>query len=123
VLDRKGAAATIRQSSNPIVLVPRPRYRRRDKGGDNCGDIPLKGPDYGTPPEQAVNPRAAGGAFPRRVRGRASVVDGLGNRAIADQLIVGEETVKTHLRSVYKKLDVRDRAQAVAKMLRNGIFA
>jgi DNA-binding NarL/FixJ family response regulator len=70
-----------------------------------------------------VNPRAAGGAFPRRVRGRASVVDGLGNRAIADQLIVGEETVKTHLRSVYKKLDVRDRAQAVAKMLRNGIFA
>jgi DNA-binding NarL/FixJ family response regulator len=50
------------------------------------------------------------------------LVDGLGNRAIADQLIVGEETVKTHLRSVYRKLDVKDRAQAVAKMLRNGIF-
>jgi DNA-binding NarL/FixJ family response regulator len=50
------------------------------------------------------------------------LVDGLSNRAIADQLVVGEETVKTHLRSIYRKLDVRDRAQAVASALRGGAF-
>jgi DNA-binding NarL/FixJ family response regulator len=51
------------------------------------------------------------------------LADGLSNRAIADELIVGEETVKTHLRSIYRKLDVRDRAQAVAYVLRRGVFA
>jgi DNA-binding NarL/FixJ family response regulator len=50
------------------------------------------------------------------------LVDGLSNRAIADQLVVGEETVKTHLRSIYRKLDVRDRSQAVATALRGGAF-
>ncbi|HEX4539044.1 MAG TPA: response regulator transcription factor [Acidimicrobiales bacterium] len=50
------------------------------------------------------------------------LVDGLSNRTIADQLVVGEETVKTHLRSIYRKLDVKDRAQAVASVLRAGIF-
>jgi DNA-binding NarL/FixJ family response regulator len=50
------------------------------------------------------------------------LVDGLSNRAIADELVVGEETVKTHLRSIYKKLEVKDRAQAVAHVLRRGVF-
>ncbi len=51
------------------------------------------------------------------------LVNGLSNRAIADQLVVGEETVKTHLRSIYRKLDVKDRAQAVASVLRAGVFS
>ncbi|MGH9247834.1 MAG: response regulator [Acidimicrobiales bacterium] len=49
-------------------------------------------------------------------------VRGLANRAIAQRLIIGEETVKTHLRSVYRKLEVDDRAGAVAAALRQGIF-
>jgi DNA-binding CsgD family transcriptional regulator len=36
---------------------------------------------------------------------------------------VGEETVKTHLRSIYRKLGVNDRAHAIATVLRQGIFA
>ena len=35
---------------------------------------------------------------------------------------VGQETVKTHLHSLYRKLDVRDRAGAVGLALRDGIF-
>lgn len=50
------------------------------------------------------------------------LVEGLGNRAIAAQLVVGEETVKTHLRSIYRKLGVNDRAQAIATALRQGMF-
>ena len=48
---------------------------------------------------------------------------GLSNRLIADELILGEETIKTHLRSIYRKLGVNDRAQAVAAALRQGICA
>ena len=50
------------------------------------------------------------------------VVRGLSNRGIASKLILGEETVKTHLSSIYRKLEVRDRTQAVAVAMREGIF-
>jgi len=50
------------------------------------------------------------------------MVRGLSNRAIGQRLFIGEETVKTHARGVYRKLEAADRAQAVATALREGIF-
>lgn len=52
----------------------------------------------------------------------ALMVSGRSNRAIAARLTVSEETVKTHIRGIYRKLDVSDRAGAVAAALREGIF-
>lgn len=51
----------------------------------------------------------------------ALLVAGLSNRAIAQRLVVGEETVKSHLRALYRKLEVSDRTAAVAVALREGI--
>ena len=50
------------------------------------------------------------------------MVQGLSNRAIGHRLYIGEETVKSHARGVYRKLEVQDRAQAIAAALREGIF-
>jgi len=50
------------------------------------------------------------------------VVAGLSNRGIAGKLIIGDETVKSHLRSIYRKLGVNDRTAAVATALREGIY-
>ena len=50
------------------------------------------------------------------------VVSGLSNRGIATKLVIGDETVKTHLRSIYRKLGVGDRTGAVATALREGIY-
>ncbi len=50
------------------------------------------------------------------------LVAGLTNRAIAAKLLVSEETVKTHVRGVYRKLSVSDRAGAVTAALREGLF-
>jgi DNA-binding NarL/FixJ family response regulator len=50
------------------------------------------------------------------------VVTGLSNRAIANKLVIGDETVKSHLRSIYRKLGVADRTSAVATALREGIY-
>jgi DNA-binding NarL/FixJ family response regulator len=52
----------------------------------------------------------------------ALMVAGLSNRAIAGRLTVSEETVKTHARGIYRKLDVTDRSGAVAAALREGVF-
>ena len=50
------------------------------------------------------------------------MVRGLSNRVIAQRLYIGEETVKSHTQSIYRKLEVSDRAQAIASALREGIF-
>jgi DNA-binding NarL/FixJ family response regulator len=52
----------------------------------------------------------------------ALLVVGLSNRAIAAKLVLGEETVKSHVRAIYRKLEVGDRAGAVATALREGIY-
>lgn len=46
---------------------------------------------------------------------------GLSNRQIAGQLFVTEATVKTHVNNVFAKLDVSDRAAAVAWAFRTGL--
>ena len=50
------------------------------------------------------------------------MVRGLSNRAIAQRLFIGEETVKSHTQAIYRKLEVSDRAQAIAAALREGVF-
>ena len=46
---------------------------------------------------------------------------GLSNREIADEIVLGEATVKTHVANVLMKLDLRDRAQAIVFAYESGI--
>lgn len=48
------------------------------------------------------------------------LVDGCTNKEIARQMEVQEVTVKLHLRNIYRKLGIRNRAQAVRAVLETG---
>ncbi|WP_433425278.1 response regulator transcription factor [Microtetraspora malaysiensis] len=48
---------------------------------------------------------------------------GLSNGEIAAELVVGAETVKTHVRNVLAKLDARDRTQAVISAYESGFVS
>ncbi|MEA2477274.1 MAG: hypothetical protein QOC87_1473 [Actinomycetota bacterium] len=46
---------------------------------------------------------------------------GKSTREVAEHLHVSEETVKTYLKQIFRKLDVRDRTEAVAEAFRRGL--
>ena len=51
-----------------------------------------------------------------------ALADGLSNKTIAHQLSLSEETIKSHLRSMYEKLGAADRAHAVSIALRQRLI-
>ena len=46
---------------------------------------------------------------------------GQSTREIAESIHVSDETVKTYLKQIFRKLDVRDRTEAVAEAFRRGL--
>ena len=52
----------------------------------------------------------------------ALLATGMTNRAIAEALFVSDNTVRTHLKAVFRKLSVTNRSQAVARALTDPSF-
>jgi DNA-binding NarL/FixJ family response regulator len=51
----------------------------------------------------------------------ALIATGRSNGEIADDLVVSEQTVKTHVGHIFRKLDLRDRAQAIVFAYESGL--
>jgi DNA-binding NarL/FixJ family response regulator len=60
------------------------------------------------------------GLTDREVEILVGVAKGASSRELAAKLFVSESTVKSHLRTIYRKINVRDRSQAVAYAIRKG---
>jgi DNA-binding NarL/FixJ family response regulator len=75
-------------------------------------------PELATPSEAPVS---IDHLTPREVEVLTLIGQGLSNGEIAERLVLGESTVKTHVNRILAKTGVRDRAQVVAYAYRTGL--
>jgi two-component system nitrate/nitrite response regulator NarL len=95
--------AVLAVAAGEIVLTP-------DVQGQLAGAIRQR--DFNDRPALTTRERAV----------LALAADGLSTREIAQRLGVASATVKTHLQSIYHKLDAPDRTSAVAVAMRRGML-
>ncbi len=109
--NRHELAAAIRAAAAGQSVLDRTVQQRLLRGARAGGDVA---------PAQASDPGVAS-LTGREREVLTHMADGLSNREIAATIFVSESTVKTHINNVFGKLDLRDRAQAVAYAYRNGL--
>lgn len=70
---------------------------------------------------RSTRPHGPHGLTAQELRILRMLPRGLTNREIAGQLHVSRETVKTHVRAIFRKLEVSDRVQAARIAVREGL--
>jgi DNA-binding NarL/FixJ family response regulator len=62
------------------------------------------------------------GLTPRESEVLVKIVDGLDNKAIGQALFITEDTVKSHVKGILRKLGARDRGQAISIAFKEGLI-
>jgi DNA-binding NarL/FixJ family response regulator len=121
---RAGASGFLLKDAAPEDLVA---AVRAVADGDAWLDPPVARrllADFASRPHARIPPPVALEQLTAREREvLALLAHGLSTLEIADELVIGNATVKTHLARVLTKLGLRDRAQAVAVAYRSGLVA
>jgi DNA-binding NarL/FixJ family response regulator len=65
--------------------------------------------------------RTKEGLVPREQEVLHFLTTGCSNKEIAQSLFISEQTVKTHLNSIFRKLNVTGRIQAITCAIREGL--
>jgi DNA-binding NarL/FixJ family response regulator len=108
---RAGACGYLLKGSSPDSLVS---YLQQAVTGLRVLDERLGSSRMSS---QSRVPSWGAGLSPREREVLDEVLAGFGNKVIAQRLCISEDTVKSHVKAIFRKLGARDRAHAVALAL------
>lgn len=121
-----GLAHAVLEAAQPWMPIPgKPTLRAADPGARRASSATPAAP---APPAPSVEPTvlaadSSGAALsPREREVLLGMANGLTNGDIGRSLYLSEDTIKTHARRMFGKLEVKDRAQAVARGYQLGIL-
>lgn len=107
--------AIIRDVANGYYVVGEERMDERNLQNWITANVEAVTGPYAIDPEDHFVPLS-----PREMEILQFVVRGLSNKEIATELRISHQTVKNHMTSILKKLNVQDRTQAAVTALRHG---
>ena len=115
---KAGAMGYLLKDSEPEDLIT--AIRKVNRGEPSLHPIVAKMvlEELGQPVKQPLTPEPL---TQREVDSIRLVAQGLSNRQIAEQLVIGEATVRTHVGNVLNKLHLANRVQATLYALREGL--
>ncbi len=120
---RAGATGFVLKDAAPTELVAAVRAVASGEGWLDPAVARQLIDEFASHPPSVLPGRAEVLALTRREREvLVLMAHGLSNGEIADYLVVGEGTTKTHVGRIFAKLGLRDRAQAVAVAYRSGLL-
>ncbi|MBV7335801.1 response regulator transcription factor [Chloroflexi bacterium TSY] len=114
---REGAIGYVRKDAEPSVLLSAVRGAAR---GQSVLDPNIAGTVL---EELAHTGDAIDSLTAREMEVLQQLACGSTNREIADALVIGEETVKTHIGNILSKLQLAHRTQAVVYALKRGLIS
>jgi DNA-binding CsgD family transcriptional regulator len=83
---------------------------------------PADWPEYELEEVEDDHPEGSAPLTPRELEVVALAAEGHSGPELAEELVLSPATVNTHFKNIYRKLDVRTRAAAVAKAMRLGVI-
>ncbi len=83
---------------------------------------PADWPEHELDPVEDDHPDASASLTPREREVMALAAEGHSGPQVAQKLVLSPTTVNTHFKNIYRKLEVRTRAAAVAKAMRLGMI-
>ena len=115
---KAGAMGYLLKDSEPEELIT--AIRKVNRGEPSLHPVVAKMvlEELGQPVKQPLTPEPL---TQREVDIIRLVAQGLSNRQIAEQLVIGEATVRTHVGNVLNKLHLANRVQATLYALREGL--
>ena len=113
-------AAALKRKGNASVLRLAPRSELLDSLSPEHADLIVQVQALPDDRESAIGQFLALTAAERRVL--SELAHQTGPRELAERLFLSQNTVKTHLRSIYRKLGTSDNASAVAIANRHGLL-
>ncbi|MEU5404025.1 response regulator transcription factor [Streptomyces sp. NPDC005963] len=118
---RAGADGFLLKRSRPVEIVNAVRLVAEGESLLFPAAVRSLAAEYGTSTARTAMQRAA--LTDREAAVLRLMARGMSNAEIATQLVVGTETVKTHVSAVLAKLGARDRTQAVIAAYESGFVA